>query len=175
MTLAVIHCHSHGVVNTVQYSHVGNFVTTVIHFFYTQQWLLALDASCAQHVQSTRRMNLTVPRPSTKGFTFLLVKEENSDDESGMDIKSDDEEIVTNERQSLASFLQRLDHDDVDYVLDQTCPAINVDRQNKMQESLVQRNDRARLQQQTQGVFDDYKVVNRQKKSTENLLYQDSQ
>ena len=120
-------------------------------------------------------MNLTVPRPSTKGFTFLLVKEENSDDESGMDIKSDDEEIVTNERQSLASFLQRLDHDDVDNILDQTCPAINVDRQNKMQESLVQRNDRARLQQQTQGVFDDYKLVNRQKKSTENLLYQDSQ
>ena len=39
----------------------------------TQQWLLlAPDRPCAQHVQSTRRMRLTVKRPSTKGLPFLL-------------------------------------------------------------------------------------------------------
>jgi hypothetical protein len=40
----------------------------------TQQWLLlAPDRPCAQHVQSTRRMSLTVKRPSTKGLPFQLV------------------------------------------------------------------------------------------------------
>jgi hypothetical protein len=40
----------------------------------TQQWHLALDdRPCAQHVQSTRRMSLTVKRPSTEGSLFLMV------------------------------------------------------------------------------------------------------
>jgi hypothetical protein len=53
-------------------------VKSVITFYIniplpTQQWLLlAPDRPCAQHVQSTRRMRLTVKRPSTKGLPFLL-------------------------------------------------------------------------------------------------------
>jgi hypothetical protein len=40
----------------------------------TQQWLLlAPDRPCYQHVQSTRRMSLTVKRPSTQGSTFQVV------------------------------------------------------------------------------------------------------
>jgi hypothetical protein len=38
----------------------------------TQWQLLAPDRPCAQHVQSTRRMSLTVKRPSNKGLTFQL-------------------------------------------------------------------------------------------------------
>ena len=55
---------------------ISTFVMTInIFLLLTQQWLLALDAaSCAQHVQSTCRMNLTVPRPSTKGSPFLACK-----------------------------------------------------------------------------------------------------
>jgi hypothetical protein len=38
-----------------------------------QQWQPPLpDRPCAQHVQSTRRMSLTVKRPSTQGLPFQL-------------------------------------------------------------------------------------------------------
>jgi hypothetical protein len=41
----------------------------------TQQWLLLTpDRPCAQHVQSTRRMSLTVKRPSNKGLPFQVVR-----------------------------------------------------------------------------------------------------
>jgi hypothetical protein len=43
-------------------------------FLPIQQWLLlAPDRPCAQHVQSTRRMSLTVKRPSIKGLPFQLM------------------------------------------------------------------------------------------------------
>jgi hypothetical protein len=38
----------------------------------TQWQLLAPDRPCAQHVQSTRRMSLTVNRPSNKGLSLQL-------------------------------------------------------------------------------------------------------
>jgi hypothetical protein len=39
----------------------------------TKQWQSPLpDRPCDQHIQSTRRMSLTVKRPSTKGSTFQL-------------------------------------------------------------------------------------------------------
>jgi hypothetical protein len=37
--------------------------------------LLAPDRPCAQHVQSTRRMSLTVKRQSTKGLPFVGLEE----------------------------------------------------------------------------------------------------
>jgi hypothetical protein len=56
------------------YSKVRNYVLYEHSFFLTQQWLLlAPDRPYAQHVQSTRRMSLTVKRPSTKGSPFLLL------------------------------------------------------------------------------------------------------
>jgi hypothetical protein len=49
----------------------------------TQQWHLALDdRPCAQHVQSTRRMSLTVKRPSSKCYHFCCVEVTESSESS---------------------------------------------------------------------------------------------
>jgi hypothetical protein len=68
----------HGLV-TVKFTRSRNgirFVVTSYEYISlpTQQWLLlAPDRPCDQHVQSTRRMSLTVKRLSTKGLTGLTV------------------------------------------------------------------------------------------------------
>jgi hypothetical protein len=43
-------------------------------FLSIQQWLLlAPDLPCAQHVRLTRRISLTVKRPSTKGLLMMIL------------------------------------------------------------------------------------------------------
>jgi hypothetical protein len=56
-----------------KYSKVRNYVLDKHFSSNNQQWQPPLpDRPCAQHVQSTRRMSLTVKRPSTQGLSLQL-------------------------------------------------------------------------------------------------------